>query len=235
MTRCRRRQSSPPRPWSSSSWPTPPGSGCSMPCSARSGRSTSSQRWSRRNRPPSPSTWPSFGSPTSSRPAARATARHYSLANDHVERLVREATVRSGPPRRRGQPSHRRVRGLMPGHHDHGHEHPHGHDHPGGLRDVVTGIFRPHSHDAADFDDVASSERGIRRCASRSSRCSSLRSCNSWVGATGSVALLADTIHNFSDALTAVPLFLAFRPSRRPPTAATPTATAALKTWPASS
>jgi cation diffusion facilitator family transporter len=33
---------------------------------------------------------------------------------------------------------------------------------------------------------------------------------------TGSVALLADTIHNFSDALTAVPLFIAFRLSRRP-------------------
>ena len=33
---------------------------------------------------------------------------------------------------------------------------------------------------------------------------------------TGSVGLLADTIHNFSDALTAVPLFLAFRLSPRP-------------------
>jgi divalent metal cation (Fe/Co/Zn/Cd) transporter len=30
------------------------------------------------------------------------------------------------------------------------------------------------------------------------------------------VALLADTIHNFSDALTAVPLFIAFRLARRP-------------------
>ncbi|MGZ4931100.1 MAG: cation transporter, partial [Halobacteriota archaeon] len=28
---------------------------------------------------------------------------------------------------------------------------------------------------------------------------------------TGSVALLADTIHNFGDALTAVPLWIAFR------------------------
>ncbi len=33
---------------------------------------------------------------------------------------------------------------------------------------------------------------------------------------THSVGLLADTIHNFSDALTAVPLFLAFRLGRRP-------------------
>ncbi len=32
---------------------------------------------------------------------------------------------------------------------------------------------------------------------------------------TGSVSLVADTIHNFSDALTAVPLFIAFRLGRR--------------------
>ena len=35
---------------------------------------------------------------------------------------------------------------------------------------------------------------------------------------TSSVALLADTIHNFGDALTAVPLWVAFRLSSRPPT-----------------
>ncbi|MGE0170763.1 MAG: cation diffusion facilitator family transporter [Nocardioides sp.] len=35
---------------------------------------------------------------------------------------------------------------------------------------------------------------------------------------TGSVALLADTIHNFSDALTAIPLWIAFVLSRRAPT-----------------
>jgi cation diffusion facilitator family transporter len=35
---------------------------------------------------------------------------------------------------------------------------------------------------------------------------------------TGSVALLADTIHNFGDALTAVPLWIAFRLGRRDPT-----------------
>lgn len=36
--------------------------------------------------------------------------------------------------------------------------------------------------------------------------------------ATGSVALLADTIHNFTDALTAIPLLIAFRLGRRAPT-----------------
>ncbi|MDE0805281.1 MAG: cation diffusion facilitator family transporter, partial [Acidimicrobiales bacterium] len=35
---------------------------------------------------------------------------------------------------------------------------------------------------------------------------------------SGSVALLADTIHNFSDALTAVPLGIAFVLARRAPT-----------------
>ena len=35
---------------------------------------------------------------------------------------------------------------------------------------------------------------------------------------TGSVALLADTVHNFGDALTAVPLWIAFRLGRRRPT-----------------
>ena len=35
---------------------------------------------------------------------------------------------------------------------------------------------------------------------------------------SGSIALVADTIHNFSDALTAIPLFIAFRLARRPPT-----------------
>jgi len=38
------------------------------------------------------------------------------------------------------------------------------------------------------------------------------------VFATGSVALLADTIHNVGDAVTAIPLWIAFRLARRPPT-----------------
>lgn len=38
------------------------------------------------------------------------------------------------------------------------------------------------------------------------------------VAVTGSVALLADTIHNFTDALTAIPLLIAFSLGRRPPT-----------------
>jgi cation diffusion facilitator family transporter len=42
------------------------------------------------------------------------------------------------------------------------------------------------------------------------------------VALSGSVALLADTIHNFTDALSAVPLLIAFRLGRRPPSARYP-------------
>ena len=38
------------------------------------------------------------------------------------------------------------------------------------------------------------------------------------VVASGSVALLGDTLHNAADALTAIPLWLAFRLGRRAPT-----------------
>ena len=34
---------------------------------------------------------------------------------------------------------------------------------------------------------------------------------------TGSVALLSDTVHNLGDCLTALPIWLAFRLARRPP------------------
>ena len=79
-------------------------------------------------------------------------------------------------------------------------------------------MFAPHSHDASDSIDGAleSSTAGIRAV-----KISLLA-----LGATsiaqlvivlisGSVALLADTIHNFSDALTAIPLWIAFALGRR--------------------
>ncbi len=80
---------------------------------------------------------------------------------------------------------------------------------------------RPHSHDSADKVDEAleASRDGIRAL---------------WVSLlvlivtaavqavvvvlSGSVALLGDTIHNVADALTALPLGLAFLVGRRPPT-----------------
>ena len=100
------------------------------------------------------------------------------------------------------------------------HDHQHDHDRSGGLRGVVREMFRPHSHDAADSIDSAleANQRGVRavKISFAGLLVTSLVQVVI-VAVTGSVALLADTIHNFSDALTAVPLFLAFRLSRRPP------------------
>lgn len=101
------------------------------------------------------------------------------------------------------------------------HDHPHSHDHDTRhVRALLLGIFKPHSHDTADSVDAAleSSEAGIR--AVKISLLVLLATAAAQlvvVLLTDSVALLADTIHNFSDALTAVPLWVAFVLARRPP------------------
>ena len=107
--------------------------------------------------------------------------------------------------------------------HAHAHEHSHGpqgHTHARGLKGWLQSVFVPHSHDAADSIDEAleASAQGIR----------AVKLSLLGLGATalfqlaivlisGSVALLADTVHNFSDALTAVPLWIAFLLGRRRP------------------
>src|SRR3954469_23789512 len=102
--------------------------------------------------------------------------------------------------------------------HEHDHDHDHDHDHGSGWVARVRHALTPHSHDTADSIDSAleSSARGVR----------AVRISLVGLGVTaalqlvvvlvsGSVALLADTIHNFSDALTAVPLWIAFVLGRR--------------------
>ncbi|MFF4658348.1 cation diffusion facilitator family transporter [Streptomyces sp. NPDC001381] len=125
--------------------------------------------------------------------------------------------------------------------HPHGHGHPHGHEHADGpdaphghdrrhahdhsphrpstgLRHRLEHLLTPHSHETADNLDRAleSSARGVRAL---------------WVSlavlgvtalvqaavvvVSGSVALLGDTVHNAADALTAVPLGIAFVLGRR--------------------
>jgi Co/Zn/Cd efflux system component len=89
------------------------------------------------------------------------------------------------------------------------------------LRGAIAEIFRPHSHDTADNMDTAleASEGGLRAVKISFAALmvtALIQVLTIW--ATRSVALLADTIDNFSDALTATPLFIAFRLSRRPPT-----------------
>lgn len=107
--------------------------------------------------------------------------------------------------------------------HDHDDDHDHDHDDHGGHggRGRLGGwthLFTPHSHDAADSvdDELEGSTEGIR-AVKISLVVLSLTAVAQLavVFVTGSAALLADTIHNFSDALTALPLWVAFVLSRR--------------------
>ena len=104
------------------------------------------------------------------------------------------------------------------GSHDAGHEHEHSEP---GLMARLRHVLRPHSHEPADQVDATmeASAEGMRVL---------------WItlavlGVTaflqaavtvlsGSVALLGDTLHNAADALTALPLGVAFILGRRPPT-----------------
>lgn len=112
-----------------------------------------------------------------------------------------------------------------------GHQHAGGHDQDAhdryhehrnrrtGAR--LRGFVAPHSHDAKDSLDQAleASSDGIRAVAL--SLVILLLTAGAQalvVVASGSVALLGDTLHNAADALTAVPLWLAFRLGRRAPT-----------------
>ena len=103
--------------------------------------------------------------------------------------------------------------------HEHDHQHDREHQHEHGLLSKLQHLLQPHSHDAADSVDNAleGSEEGIR----------AVRISLIGLGATailqlvvalasGSVAVLADTIHNAADASTAIPLWLAFWVSRKP-------------------
>jgi cation diffusion facilitator family transporter len=107
--------------------------------------------------------------------------------------------------------------------HEHGHDHgdDHGHVHPAGIKGFVMSIFRPHSHDASGSVDSAlkANAEGIRALKISVLALGATALAQMMVVlVTGSVALLADTIHNFSDALTAVPLWIAFVLARRSPT-----------------
>jgi Co/Zn/Cd efflux system component len=129
------------------------------------------------------------------------------------------------------QQGFRAILGAMNGPHSHAgghdpgpgheHEHEHGHQPESGLPARLRHLLRPHSHDSGDQVDAAmeASAQGMRTL---------------WISlavlgvtaliqaaataASGSVALLGDTLHNAADALTAVPLGVAFIAGRRPPT-----------------
>ena len=114
-------------------------------------------------------------------------------------------------------------------HDDHGgHGHGHGHGHAGrvgGRFDRARSAWSqirhavvPHSHDSADRVDaeLETSERGLRTLFwSFAALFVTAVAQLIVVLLSGSVALLGDTIHNFADALTALPLGIAFLLGRR--------------------
>lgn len=109
-------------------------------------------------------------------------------------------------------------------HHDHDHAHGHHHDHDHhGLRERLTHfaseIFGWHSHDSAESIDSAleADARGRRALWISLIALGFTSGLQAVVFAmTNSVALLGDTLHNTADALTAVPLLIAFWLLRRP-------------------
>jgi cation diffusion facilitator family transporter len=105
--------------------------------------------------------------------------------------------------------------------HDLGQQHEHRHEHRAGLADRLVHVIRPHSHEAADKIDTAmqASAAGMRALWLSLTILVVTAAIQAVVaGISGSVALLGDTLHNAADALTAVPLAVAFLASRRAPT-----------------
>ena len=114
----------------------------------------------------------------------------------------------------RGRPGHR---------HHHGHHHAEHHDHQAGcfsrLRHGFSELVGGHSHDASDqIDDALEANAAGRRALLISLVGLGLTAALQAVVVllSGSVALLGDTLHNLADALTAVPLLVAFTLARRP-------------------
>jgi cation diffusion facilitator family transporter len=97
-----------------------------------------------------------------------------------------------------------------------------GHDdhHGGGFGALFRSLVSPHDHGAPTADRVLdSTSDGIRAVFVSLALLAATAAVELAVSLpTRSVALLADTIHNFADALTALPLAVAFRMARRPRT-----------------
>lgn len=99
--------------------------------------------------------------------------------------------------------------------HDHGHHHDH---HRRRWLHAVRHALTPHSHDTTEKIDseLETSRRGVRAVWwSFAILMATALGQAAVVAVSGSVALLGDTLHNLADALTAVPLAVAFVLGRR--------------------
>ncbi|HEX5534441.1 MAG TPA: cation diffusion facilitator family transporter [Actinomycetales bacterium] len=100
---------------------------------------------------------------------------------------------------------------------DHDHDHGHGHGVWSRLRHALT----PHGHDHTEAIQSAAeaSSVGIRAAwLSMAGMAATAVLQLAIVVVSGSVALLADTVHNLGHLATTIPLIIAFRLGRRPPT-----------------
>jgi len=101
------------------------------------------------------------------------------------------------------------------------HDHQHDRSMPARLCHAVSEMFGAHSHDTFDqVDEALEADADGRRALLLSLAILAATAAIQAVVVTlsGSVALLGDTLHNVADALTAVPLLIAFRLGRRPAT-----------------
>lgn len=105
--------------------------------------------------------------------------------------------------------------------HEAGNDHEAGHSHGAhaGRLDRLKHVLMPHSHDSADSVDEAltASRDGMRTLwisLGILGATAAVQAVVVWI--SGSVALLGDTVHNLGDALTAIPLAVAFTLGRRP-------------------
>jgi cation diffusion facilitator family transporter len=104
--------------------------------------------------------------------------------------------------------------------HDSDHPHEHGRDQKSAVLSRLAELVRPHSHEPTEKVDAAleASAEGIRALWVSLAVLGATAAIEGIVvGFSGSVALLGDTLHNAADALTAVPLGVAFLIGRRPP------------------
>jgi len=104
---------------------------------------------------------------------------------------------------------------------DHDHDHSHGTTVVARVRHAVSEVFGAHSHDVADqVDEALEADTDGRRALLLSLAILAATAIIQAVVVvlSGSVALLGDTLHNVADALTAIPLLIAFRLALRPAT-----------------
>lgn len=140
---------------------------------------------------------------------------HHGDTGDHEPVVSADAARHSrGPATDHGDHDHRE-HSHGPG--EHGHDHDHGSSWWSRGRHWVSELVGGHSHDAADqVDEALEADADGRRALLISLAGLAVTAAIQAVVVvlSGSVALLGDTLHNVADALTAVPLLIAFRLAR---------------------